>query len=432
MTASVAFELSINLIETFLVTWFYTTYLGSKYNGTMKYISFLIMWVFAFAEVCIVNYITFFESIATYIPIIIYFVFGIIFLKGHIMLKLWISLIAYIVVTIVAVVSNLSICYLIGYSPVNMILEFNSIRVISVIITKLILFISYIIILQGRRKNPIKNKLWYMLIIIPIMSVFSICKLMEIALRYEEVMGIILAGMLCSVASNIIIYYFYTVISKEYDNKLKVSLLEQQNENAKRQISESDAFVKQMKTLRHDIKNHLLTIDGYIDRGCSDDARSYIKELNGDYVPNVYSMIETNNIAFDAIVNAKLAICNQKGIFMEIKVKQGAIDNFDAVDTGVLFGNLIDNAIDAAENTEARHICIEIQPKGNYLSILISNSINSSVLESNEELLSTKSDKEHHGIGLKSVHGIVKKYDGTIDFFEENGEFNCYILLFIN
>lgn len=431
MTASVAFELSINLIETFLVTWFYTTYLGSKYKGTMKYISFFIMWILCFAETTIVNRITFFESIATFIPIVMYFSFSLLFLNGPVLLKLWVSLITHIVLSMVAVVSNVLICYLIGYSPVDMIMVFNSVRVVSVIITKIILFVVYVIILKQRKNNPIHNRLWYMLIIIPIISVVSICWLMEVALKYEDVMGYILSGMLCAVASNIIIYYFYTVISKEYDNRLKVSLLEQQNENAKRQISESDAFVKQMKTLRHDIKNHLLTIDGYIGRGCSDDARKFIKELNGDYVPNVHSMIETENIAFDAIVNAKLAICNQKGIFMEIKVKQGAIDNFDAVDTGVLFGNLIDNAIDASENTEAKHICIEIQQKGNYLSVLISNSINSSVLESNEKLISTKSDKDFHGIGLKSVHGIVKKYDGTIDFFEENGEFNCYILLLI-
>jgi len=229
MSASVAFELSINLIETFLTTWFYTTYLGSKYKNKMKYISFLIMFILGFAEVSIINKIMVFESIATFIPIVMYFVFSLIFLKGPVLLKLWISLISHIIVIMVAMVSNVLICYLIGYSPVDMIMVFNSVRVVSVIITKIILFLVYAIILKHRKNNPIHNRLWYMLIIIPIISVFSVCWLMEVALKYEDVMGYILSGMLCAVASNIIIYYFYTVISKEYDNKLKVSLLEQQN-----------------------------------------------------------------------------------------------------------------------------------------------------------------------------------------------------------
>lgn len=90
----------------------------------------------------------------------------------------------------------------------------------------------------------------------------------------------------------------------------------------------------------------------------------------------------------------------------------------DQIDTGILFGNLLDNAIEAAENTVTKHVSLMVQIKGEYLSILVSNSIDSSVLEHNQQLNSSKTDKELHGIGLKSVKTVVEKYAGMIQFLE--------------
>ena len=146
-------------------------------------------------------------------------------------------------------------------------------------------------------------------------------------------------------------------------------------------------------------------------------------------MPSSREFVSTENIAFDAIVNTKLAVCDQKMIFMKIKIMSGVIDSFDSIDTGILFGNLIDNAIEAAEQSEAKRISLTVQAKGEYLSVLISNTVKSPVLENNKSFESTKNDVELHGIGLKSVRGIVEKYDGMIDFYEKSGEFYCNVLL---
>ncbi len=63
------------------------------------------------------------------------------------------------------------------------------------------------------------------------------------------------------------------------------------------------------------------------------------------------------------------------------------------------------------------------------MSILVSNSIETSVLTDNENLETSKKDKELHGIGIKTIKEIVKKYDGMIQFYEEEKEFCCHILL---
>lgn len=273
------------------------------------------------------------------------------------------------------------------------------------------------------------NHVWIMLITIPAISVISMAALMKAAIDHEEIKVYILIGTACIILADIVTYYLFAVINKDYETKLKVKLLEQQNENSKKNMENTDAFVNQMKSVRHDIQNQLLTIYGYIDSGKIEESKAYINSLTENYLPNIQRFINTDNDAFNAIVNSKIALCNQKKIFMDVKIKENSLKNLDPVDTGVLFGNLLDNAIEAAEKTAKRRIGVDVQTAGAYLSILVCNSIECSVLKNNQELITSKKDKELHGIGIKTVRELVRKYNGMIQFYEKNREFCCHILL---
>ena len=231
--------------------------------------------------------------------------------------------------------------------------------------------------------------------------------------------------------ADIVTYYFFTVMSKHYDAKLKIEMLEQQNENALKSMESSEAFVKEMRGVKHDIKNHLLMIQNYIEENQSDTAKEYISKLTEDYLPNIQKYVDTGNSAFDALVNSKMAICHQKNIHIDIKPQKNCMTKIDEADIVVLFGNLLDNAIEAAEKTVDKHIIIEFGIKAAYLSIVVSNTVIASVLRTNPNLETTKNDKYIHGIGLRSVHNIVEKYDGLIDFFEEDNYFGCHVMLVV-
>ncbi|MBP3360805.1 MAG: sensor histidine kinase [Clostridia bacterium] len=218
-------------------------------------------------------------------------------------------------------------------------------------------------------------------------------------------------------------------MNKEYENTIKTKLLEQQNETLKQNIADKEAFVKEMKTVRHDIKNQLLTILQYANEGRCDDIKDYVNALTNNYLPNILNYISTDNIAFDAIINSKIAVCSQRKIFMEVNIKKDTDINIPPVETAVLFGNLLDNAIEAAKDTEEKRISVDICKNASYLVISVTNSIKSSVLTNNKNLETTKSDTELHGIGIKSVKNIVEKYNGMIKFFEEENEFCCHIMI---
>lgn len=426
----IIFELGINLIETLIIIDFVTRYLGRKYRGRPAVVGFVSAWLLSFLELSIANYVVAFEGLGVFIPILINFIYALLFLNGHFLLKLWISALIEIIMLIIAVGTNLMVCQLLGYDPNDMLTVFNTTRVISVIITKILLFYISRVILRHRYKNPLENKSWIMLILIPIISVISLSALMLAAMDHDEITGYILFGMLGILTANIITFYFFSTLNKNYETELEIKLLKQNNEIAKQNIENADAFVQQMKSVRHDMQNQLTIISNYLDNEKYLEAKKYINNLAGRYLPAVKNFINADNEAFNAIINSKIAICNQKKIYIEVKEMKNVLKDFDSIDIGVLFGNLLDNAIEAAQHTKSRRITVDVKQKKNYLSILVTNSIKTPVLKSNAELETSKNDESLHGIGIKTIKALVEKYDGMIDFFEENEEFCCHIMLY--
>ena len=169
----IIFEVGINLLETFIIFDFLTKYLGSKYSGKTKKIGFVLAWLTAFAQLCIMNYITEFESVGAYIPIIINFLYAFLFLNGSILLKMWMSFITHVIVLIIAYLTIILVCNVLGCTPYDIISVFNTSRVVVVIISKIIFFYTTRIILRHKH-NVTTNKMnMFMLVIIPSTSIIA-------------------------------------------------------------------------------------------------------------------------------------------------------------------------------------------------------------------------------------------------------------------
>ena len=102
------------------------------------------------------------------------------------------------------------------------------------------------------------------------------------------------------------------------------------------------------------------------------------------------------------------------------------------MDLCTLLGNLLDNAIEAAEQCppEKRLIEVKITSYDEKVVIHAMNSIISSVLNENSELKSTKKDPLEHGFGVKSIRLIAQKYAGTVNYFEDDSTLSCRVVLY--
>lgn len=170
----------------------------------------------------------------------------------------------------------------------------------------------------------------------------------------------------------------------------------------------------------HDLKHQIQII-----KSETDDIKreNYLKDMEVS-IRDFESKVETGNPILDTIISQKNRYCLQHGIHFSCLVQGELLNNFDAMDLSALFGNALDNAIEAVEkidNPNQRLINLKVSQKGQFLIIKLDNYDLSDLEFSSEQLPKTsKADKNRHGIGLKSIQYICDKYQGHMTFSKEN------------
>ncbi|WP_243858678.1 GHKL domain-containing protein [Dorea longicatena] len=120
----------------------------------------------------------------------------------------------------------------------------------------------------------------------------------------------------------------------------------------------------------------------------------------------------------DMILNEKLKEAKDKKIDMQISTEVFTTLPFTDREIISLFGNLLDNAIEACEkiNDKKRWIKIKIKKKNLLLYIEIANALEEMPKQIQKEFVSNKKDNGLHGYGMKNIQDIIKKYDGIFEY----------------
>ena len=423
------FELSINAIECFIIIEFLTKYFGSKFEGNWrKPLFFLIAWVISFVELSYVNSLIPFDGIAIFIAAIMYFIYARISLKGHIFTQLFISVIIMAIIMVIGVSSIFIFGLVLKTDMLELIVNFNAIRILLVLTTKTLLFFITRIMLKSKKDSQMQLKEWIPLIVIPVISIVSISFLADATMKSSIIQNDVIYVTVCILITTVIIYYLFTQLSSEYQLKSQHLLLQQQYNYERKQVEDIQLAYQNMKELRHEMKNHFLALSVLLTENRQCDAQVYIDKIIDGQLAEKEKLVFTENEVLNAVVGTRLAICAKKEIQAEAKITH-SLKNMSDEDISVLLGNLLDNAIEASENLTSKNLKLEIQPQGEYVSIFMTNSICSSVLANNPELSTTKHEKFLHGFGIKNIKNIVEKYNGMIDYFEEDNTFCCDILI---
>ena len=143
------------------------------------------------------------------------------------------------------------------------------------------------------------------------------------------------------------------------------------------------------------------------------------------------SMYKTGNQALDTILNEKILLCQSKSIAINCMADGDKLSFMSDSDIYSLFGNMIENAINAVLELpeDAREIYLSVIGKGELLSIHCENPCNGDILFNDGLPVTKNSDTFNHGIGVRSIQLTVAKYGGTVNFEARDGVFYVDILL---
>lgn len=217
------------------------------------------------------------------------------------------------------------------------------------------------------------------------------------------------------------------VLSENMDLKLSLEVIQKDYDKQKDMASEIKSLHKKTRTLKHDMKNHIMVITSYLNDGQYDQAKNYLSKIS-DNLNKMYTYIETGNSLLNYIINTKLQFAKENGIDVKAEIENLSFEQIGSVDFSALLNNLLDNAIEASLNSNDKKIVVNILRKRGYDTILVKNKINKSVLKNNPSLISTKKNEEEHGYGLKHINSIVDKYGAMLDIYEEEDFFCVYVV----
>ena len=167
----------------------------------------------------------------------------------------------------------------------------------------------------------------------------------------------------------------------------------------------------------HDMKNHLLALKKYDQERDWEGLHQYLNELSDDMLDDSYQ-IWTGNRMLDMILNQKTKDAKEKETDMQIETEVFATLPFSDREIISLFGNVLDNALEACERIQdkKRWIKIKIKKKNHLLYIEASNATKEMPVQNQKEFVSVKEDEILHGYGMKNIQDIVRKYDGIFRY----------------
>lgn len=212
------------------------------------------------------------------------------------------------------------------------------------------------------------------------------------------------------------------LLSEKSELEYSLSELKSNAENIQKQGEEIRTLHENVRRIKHDMKNHLMVIASYLNSRDILSAKAYTSEIL-DKLNAVHSYIETGNSLLNHILNEKLNKARENGISVKAEIENLSFKKMESLDFSALLSNILDNAIEACTGEISPEIGVVISRRRGYETILVKNKISSSVLEKNHELVTTKSDKASHGMGIPQIKAITGKYGGMCDFYEEDGIF---------
>jgi len=299
---------------------------------------------------------------------------------------------------------------------------------IGYIYTVLMFWISSKVILLIYRKKRVLSKNSQsplMLLLIPLLSAALLYSITygNLDAKYMPLTGVSILGV-CFVT-----FYFEYIELRNIENKAQNENLVRQIKSYKHELNTIENSQQRIQGLRHDLKHHLIAIEGMARDGDMDGIINYTHSMQSEIMSG--KEIFTGRYEVDSLLNYLLEEAYQKLSNVNVKIAIPNDMKLDKYDFNVIVGNLLENAIYASEKSKEKLLDVRIVTEREALLIKITNSYEGEIKITDGIIRSNKIDKANHGFGINNVRRVVEKQEGEFSAAAENGYFTVNIFLYL-
>lgn len=276
------------------------------------------------------------------------------------------------------------------------------------------------------------KKIWHN-IFIPIMSQFTLITIacMTVSILYINLFMSLNQNLYYLAMFNLIIevvYFFLMFLlsvillrNVKKENMLKQKETEQQQLHHYMQSLEQ--INKDMQRFRHDYKNILLTMQGYLNENNTEGLKTYFNEhivkveertFKSNYLFNQLDQLKL--VELKGLLATKILMAEEFNIAINMEIPEviEAID-MNIIDLTRIIGIIIDNAIEASIDIEERQLNVALlKREGNSILIIVENRADTNAINMSHIFDADYSTKhDHSGMGLTTVRKILNNYPNT-------------------
>lgn len=263
-------------------------------------------------------------------------------------------------------------------------------------------------------------------IIIPAVIMFCVVTVLNIYMPYDSTLRGFLVMRCYAMACCVIMLFLIFGAFKEGRLNYDLNVIQQLERQRTEQYAMARASVDVINNKCHDLKKLLNILTENKHKISDGEIAAISDELE------VYdAIIKTGNVPFDTILTEKSLFCSRNKIKLSVIADARLLEFMSDLDIYSLFGNILDNAIEATQklDEELRIINMTVRKASEFVSIHAENCFAGDLKFKNGMPITTKNDKIEHGYGVYSIRQIAKKYGGDISLSADDGMFMLDILL---
>lgn len=299
--------------------------------------------------------------------------------------------------------------------------------------SKIVFMIAITALKRVFTKDEIKElpvRYSFMLVLIPIGSIYIMNNIFMLGYRLHSnraniqsaVTAVILLGV------NVLVFYIYIKLADDLQLRRMTSVYEQQLDLCERHQQERELSILQLRDVRHNMKNNLVSILAYAENGDNEKIIRFVNEIMEEGGIKTSTVTNSGNIVIDSLIGYWYVEAKKVGIDFSVNLNISMEMPFRGADICLILGNLLENAVEAAQKVEGKkYIRLHMKYDKNNLLLFVANNYKGVLIKTKDKRLkSTKTDAGNHGVGLSTVYRIAAKYHGVVTI--DDGVTNRFLI----
>ena len=236
-----------------------------------------------------------------------------------------------------------------------------------------------------------------------------------------------------SILTIVVMTVLFQNIKVRQEEKLQNELLATQIDSIERHIRQVESLYQNIRSIRHDMTNHILTLERLYAGNNVAEAMDYGEELKSA-LSQIAGEIKSGNPVTDVILQELKNEAEKRKIRYQSDFYYPTGTNINAFDVSVILNNALQNAMENARKSEAPYISVLSYHRNHAYMIEIINSFTGNLQWDEERGLpvTSKEKTEGHGYGLSNIRMVARKYAGDIAIDVKDHEFHLSIMLMMD